>query len=108
MIETYLRLLTLNMILMAQMFICSGGLKQFLDMRFRRRISFSKKVATKEVSKVDLYELDKNEKKHDISFQIIEDPDDDTKIFGEEGSKSDSWDERSAVSFSYDKEENFS
>ena len=117
-IKTFLRILSLNMISMGQLINFSAGLKQFIDMRYKRRISFSKKVEKKEVPKMNC-ELYDEEKAHlaTLSFPSIEEAspifDDESKnlnvmiTLDEEGSKSESWDEKDTVSFTYDKE-NFS
>ena len=119
--EAFLRMLSLNMISTAQLLILSGGLKLFLDMRYRRRISFSKKIDRREISSKEDCANDIPQFPHprlDFNFATNEEA---SPIFkcnsnpmnvivtlDEEGSKSESWEEKDTdtIKFTYD-ENNF-
>ena len=124
-IERLLRILSMNMMSCAQLMMVSGGIKLFLDMRYKRRISFSKKIEKKEVpsSKASYYIQDKDQridnkinsemKFPDIeeSLPIYEEESRSLKMMSveEEGSRSDSWSdhESNTVMFNYDRQDNF-
>lgn len=121
-IERLLRILSMNMMSMAQLMMVSGGVKLFLDMRYKRRISFSKRIEKKEVPANPSYYID--DKMHNIDNTInvnmkYPDIEEASPMFeeearnlnvmvtlDEEGSKSDSWsgEDTNAVMFNYDKE----
>jgi len=112
-----LRVVWLALFSYLQLSAISCGLKQFLDMRYKRRISFSKKVQKKELPKVSSYE-DASEKgliypslveTSPLFDNLSQNPNYIVNMDSvKEGTKSDSWDEKDTISFSYDKEENFS
>ena len=119
-IERFLRILSLNMISMGQLLNLSGGLKLFLDMKYRRRISFSKKIEKKEIARDSFDESKLPPPPHIMNLQypieeispIFKDESKNPNVMvtlDEEGSKSESWDEKDgyAVVFSMEDEDNF-
>ena len=119
-IERFLRILSLNMISMGQLLNLSGGLKLFLDMKYRRRISFSKKIEKKEIARDSFDDSKLPPPPHIMNLQypieeispIFKDESKNPNVMvtlDEEGSKSESWDEKDgyAVVFSMEDEDNF-
>ena len=117
-IERFLRILSLNMISMGQLLNLSSGFKLFLDMKYRRRISFSKKVEKKDITRDSFDESKLPPPPHIMNLQfpveeispIFKDESKNPNVMitlDEEGSKSDSWDEKDAVVFSMEDEDNF-
>ena len=111
-INRFLMIIIFNMMLVLQMVNVSGAFKVFVDMGFRRNVSFTKtvdKTPAPKASKVSMYEEPKRKS------GVFGEPGLDVKQLNnpnvmvtleEEGSKSDSWETRETVMFTFD-EENF-
>ena len=111
-INRFLMIIIFNMMLVLQMVNVSGAVKVFVDMGFRRNVSFTKTVdktpATK-VPKVSMYEEPKRKSgvfgEPGLDVEQLNNPNVMVTL-EEEGSKRDSWETRETVMFTFD-EENF-
>ena len=110
-INRFLMIIIFNMVLILQMVNVSGAVKVFVDMGFRKSVSFTKNVEKKEVATVNMYE-EPRRKNGDGVFSAggmeVEQLNNPNVLvtLEEEGSKRDSWETRETVMFTFD-EENF-
>eukprot|EP00092_Neocalanus_flemingeri_P088456 GFUD01111777.1.p1 GENE.GFUD01111777.1~~GFUD01111777.1.p1 ORF type:complete len:131 (+),score=37.72 GFUD01111777.1:24-395(+) len=105
-IQESIMVISFTIFLILQMVNMSAVLKMFLDMRCKRRVSFSNTVQRKEIPpRVSLYE---EQARKDEEATIIEIPQlQDSKsliTLDEEGDKSGSWDSRNKLVFRHGNE----
>eukprot|EP00092_Neocalanus_flemingeri_P001601 GFUD01001707.1.p1 GENE.GFUD01001707.1~~GFUD01001707.1.p1 ORF type:complete len:256 (-),score=69.23 GFUD01001707.1:110-838(-) len=110
-INRFLMIIIFNMVLVLQMVNVSGAVKVFVDMGFRRSVSFTKTVEKKEVPAVSMYAEPRRKEGegvfHDSGMEVEQLNNPNVMVtLEEEGSKRDSWETRETVMFSFD-EENF-